>query len=87
MVNEAIIGRHKTEVDTPALLLDMGTVERNIGKMAAFFSTQPCKLRPHMKTHKLPIIAHRQLEAGAIGITCSKLGEAEIFSRPASRAY
>jgi D-serine deaminase-like pyridoxal phosphate-dependent protein len=79
MVNEAIIGRHKTEVDTPALLLDMGAVERNIAKMAAFFSTQPCKLRPHMKTHKLPMIAHRQIEAGAIGITCAKLGEAEIF--------
>ena len=40
---------------------------------------QPCKLRPHIKTHKLPLIAHKQVEAGAIGITCAKLGEAKIF--------
>ena len=76
---EEMIGRHKTEIDTPALLLDMAAVERNIEKMAAYFSDKACKLRPHIKTHKLPLIAHRQIAAGAIGITCAKLGEAEIF--------
>ena len=79
MMFEEIIGKHKTEIDTPALLLDMGAVERNIKKMADFFSDKPCKLRPHIKTHKLPLIAHKQIEAGAIGITCAKLGEAKIF--------
>jgi len=79
MMFEEIIGKHKTEIDTPALLLDMGAVERNIKKMADFFSDKPCKLRPHVKTHKLPLIAHKQIEAGAIGITCAKLGEAKIF--------
>ena len=74
-----LLGKHKAEVDTPVLLLHMDAVERNIAKMAAFFKDKPCKLRPHIKTHKLPLIAHRQIEAGAIGITCAKLGEAKIF--------
>lgn len=74
-----IIGHPKSEIDTPALLLYMDAVERNIAKMADFFKGQPCKLRPHMKTHKLPLIAHKQVEAGAIGITCAKLAEAKIF--------
>ena len=76
---EDIIGRHKTEVDTPALLLYMDAVERNITKMAQYFSDKLCKLRPHVKTHKLPLIAHKQIEAGAIGITCAKLSEAKVF--------
>jgi len=76
---ETMIGRHKTEVDTPALLLYMDQVERNIKTMATYFADKPCKLRPHIKTHKLPWIAHKQIEAGAIGITCAKLGEAKIF--------
>jgi D-serine deaminase-like pyridoxal phosphate-dependent protein len=78
-MHEDLIGRHKSEVDTPALLFYMNAAERNIAKMAAFFKDQACKLRPHMKTHKLPLIAHRQMEAGAVGITCAKLGEAKIF--------
>jgi D-serine deaminase-like pyridoxal phosphate-dependent protein len=76
---ESMIGRHKTEVDTPALLLYTDEVERNIRTMATYFADKPCKLRPHVKTHKLPWIAHKQIEAGAIGITCAKLGEAKIF--------
>ena len=74
-----IIGQPKWEADTPALLLDMAAVESNIAKMAAWFADKPCKLRPHVKTHKLPLIARMQLEAGAIGITCAKLSEAQIF--------
>ena len=74
-----LIGRHKTKVDTPALLLNIGAVERNIQKMAQFFADKPCQLRPHAKTHKLPLIAHKQIEAGAIGITCAKLYEAKVF--------
>jgi len=76
---ETMIGRHKTEIDTPALLLYIGGVEKNIKTMATYFADKPCKLRPHMKTHKLPLISHKQIEAGAIGITCAKLGEAKIF--------
>ena len=79
MFDDYLIGRHKSEIDTPALLLYMDAVESNIVKMAHFFSDKECKLRPHIKTHKLPMIAHKQIEAGAIGITCAKLGEAKIF--------
>lgn len=79
MAYEHLIGRHKSEIDTPALLLYMDVAEENIRRMADFFRARECKLRPHMKTHKLPLIAHKQLEAGAIGITCAKLGEASVF--------
>lgn len=79
MFHEDLIGRHRSEIDSPALLLYMDAVERNIAKMSRFFSDKECKLRPHIKTHKLPLIAHKQIEAGAIGITCAKLAEAKIF--------
>ena len=80
-MNNELIGKHKTEVDTPALLLDMDAVERNITRMAAFFAGRDCKLRPHFKTHKLPIIARKQMESGAVGITCATVNEAEILLR------
>jgi D-serine deaminase-like pyridoxal phosphate-dependent protein len=79
MLGEDLIGRHRSEIDTPVLLLYMDVVERNIAKMANIFSDKECKLRPHIKTHKLPMIAHKQVAAGAIGITCAKLGEEKIF--------
>ena len=75
--SEPFIGRHKTEVDTPALLIDLDKMEANIQTMANYFSTVNADLRPHVKTHKTPIIAHKQIAAGAIGVTCAKLGEAE----------
>ena len=71
------IGRHKTELDTPALLIDLDKMEANIRKMADYFTSVNADLRPHLKTHKTPIIAHKQIAAGAIGVTCAKLGEAE----------
>jgi D-serine deaminase-like pyridoxal phosphate-dependent protein len=69
----------KHDVDTPALLLDLDVMEANIASMAGFFRDRPQKLRPHFKTPKTPEIARRQLEAGAIGITAAKLGEAEVL--------
>ena len=74
---EPFIGMHKTELDTPALLIDLDTMEANIQTMAHYFKTVNADLRPHVKTHKTPIIAHKQIAAGAIGVTCAKLGEAE----------
>ena len=68
------------ELDTPALLVDLDALERNIIKMADFFSNRPVALRPHAKTHKCPQIALRQLAAGAIGITCAKVAEAEVMA-------
>lgn len=76
-----VSGQSKYEVDTPSLLLDLNAVETNIDAMAGWFKDKPCKLRPHAKTHKLPLIAKKQIAAGAIGITCAKLTEAEAFLR------
>jgi D-serine deaminase-like pyridoxal phosphate-dependent protein len=67
------------QLDTPALLVDLDALERNIQKMTDFFAGRPAALRPHAKTHKCPQIALRQLRAGAIGITCAKVGEAEVM--------
>jgi D-serine deaminase-like pyridoxal phosphate-dependent protein len=74
-----MVGKSKKEIDTPALLVDLDKLERNVKKMADFFKDKPCKLRPHWKTPKTVEIARMQLEAGAIGITCAKVSEAEIL--------
>jgi D-serine deaminase-like pyridoxal phosphate-dependent protein len=71
----------KSDLDTPALLIDLDAMEHNIRKMAQYYAPLKAKLRPHMKTHKTPIITHQQIAAGAIGVTCQKLEEAEIFAR------
>ncbi len=80
MINffSAKIGSPVTEIDTPALLLDADILESNIKKMAGFANNEGISLRPHFKTHKCPALAHKQIEAGAIGITCAKVSEAEI---------
>ena len=77
----ALAGQSKADLDTPALLLDLDAVEANIAQLADWFRGKSCKLRPHAKTHKLPLIAQKQIAAGAIGITCAKLSEAEAFFR------
>jgi D-serine deaminase-like pyridoxal phosphate-dependent protein len=67
------------DIQTPALVLDLATLERNIARMASFFAEGPCRLRPHFKAHKTPAIAKRQLAAGSCtGLTCATVGEAEI---------
>lgn len=74
------VGTPKLELDTPALILDLDVVEANIQRMADFLRDKPAKIRPHMKTHKTPALAHKQLAAGALGVTCAKLGEAEVMA-------
>jgi len=71
----------KEEIDTPALLLNLDLFEANILQMARYFSGVKANLRPHVKSHKTPIIAQKQIEAGAKGITCAKLGEAEVMAK------
>jgi D-serine deaminase-like pyridoxal phosphate-dependent protein len=73
------IGRPLADLDTPALVLDLGASDRNLRRMAAYFEDKPAKLRPHFKNHKCVTLAKRQLAAGAIGMTCAKLAEAEIL--------
>lgn len=68
------------DLETPVVTVDLGTVEHNIRRMQDYCDTHQVKLRPHIKTHKSPLIAKMQLEAGAHGITCQKLGEAELFA-------
>lgn len=75
----AVVGRPVAEVDTPALVIDADLLEANLKRMADFYADRPASLRPHMKTHKSPVIARRQMELGAIGITCAKVGEAEVL--------
>jgi len=80
--HEYEVGLHKGEIDTPALLIDLPTMEDNLRRMADYFKDSDVKLRPHIKLHKAtPAIAHRQLEAGAIGLTCAKLSEAEVLAK------
>jgi len=68
------------DLDTPALTVDLDILERNICNMAETCNNLDIALRPHIKTHKIPEIAHKQLAAGAIGIACQKLGEAEVMA-------
>jgi len=72
-------GTLKFALPTPCLLIDLPMLEANLEGMASFYRDRPAKLRPHYKTHKCPHIAKMQLELGAIGITCAKLGEAETL--------
>jgi D-serine deaminase-like pyridoxal phosphate-dependent protein len=74
------IGARIEDLDTPSLLLDLDTVERNLAAMAKLFAGSRVRVRPHTKTHKVPILAHQQIELGAIGICCAKLGEAEVMA-------
>lgn len=73
------IGLNKDEIDTPALLIDLNLMEKNISTMSNFLRDKKAKLRAHTKVHRTPILAHRQIEAGAKGICCQKVAEAEIM--------
>src|SRR5689334_9709036 len=68
------------EYGTPSLVIDMDRVERNIARIQAVCDAAGVANRPHIKTHKSPLIARMQIAAGAKGITCQKLGEAEIMA-------
>ena len=74
------------DLDTPAVLVDLDRVEANLGRAQAYADQHGLRLRPHIKTHKIPELAHRQVALGAVGITCQKLGEAEVMAdaRPAT---
>ncbi len=67
------------EIDTPSLVVDLDIMETNIQTYQAYFDEHEIGFRPHIKTHKIPALAHRQLAAGAIGITCQKLDEVAVM--------
>jgi D-serine deaminase-like pyridoxal phosphate-dependent protein len=68
------------QLDTPAVLIDIDRVEANLRRTQDYADSHGIKLRPHIKTHKLPRFARRAMELGAVGITVQKLGEAEVFA-------
>lgn len=70
----------RSELPTPALVLDVAAMERNIAAMAGWARARGLALRPHAKTHKSAEIARRQIAAGAAGVCCAKLGEAEALA-------
>ena len=74
------LGTPKDDLDTPALLVDLDALEANINDAAALCRQHGVAWRPHAKCHKSPDIARRIMEAGAIGLTCAKLSEAETFA-------
>jgi D-serine deaminase-like pyridoxal phosphate-dependent protein len=73
-------GADRHSADTPALLVDLDFLDANIARIAGTCRQHGIAWRPHTKGIKVPAIAHRLLEAGALGITCAKLSEAEIMA-------
>lgn len=79
-MSNMLIGREKQSLDTPLLCLDLDRMESNISAMAQFCQENGVFWRPHAKCHKNPGIAHREIQAGAIGVTCAKVSEAEVMA-------
>jgi len=73
-------GMRVSDLDTPCLLIDIDRTRANIMSWQSSVGANGVKLRPHVKTHKVPTIAHWQIDAGASGITVAKVGEAEVFA-------
>ena len=70
---------HIDQVDTPAVLVDLDRVEANIARLQHYLDVHSIANRPHIKTHKIPALARAQLDAGAVGISCQKVSEAEVM--------
>lgn len=75
-----VLGARIEEVDTPALFVDLDAFDRNVSRMAATITGSGIGWRPHTKGIKVPAVAHRLLAAGALGVTCAKVSEAEVMA-------
>lgn len=73
------------DLETPVAVIDLDNMQANISRLQHYLDQHAIANRPHIKTHKIPHIANMQLDAGAIGITCQKLGEAEIMAQAGCR--
>src|SRR6185436_16205446 len=71
---------HLSDLPTPAVLIESSKLARNVARMQKAVSDGGKRLRPHAKTHKSPVVAGMQIAAGAAGICCAKLGEADVFA-------
>ncbi|MGI8423316.1 MAG: hypothetical protein ACR2NO_04280 [Chloroflexota bacterium] len=74
------VGCPKHALDTPVLVVDLDSLDRNIARMAGTFRRAGIGWRPHTKGVKVPAVAHRLLAAGALGVTCAKLSEADVMA-------
>lgn len=73
------VGSKKSDLDTPVLWVDLDVLDSNIAYLANYFQDAGVAWRPHTKGIKVPAIAHQVIATGAIGVTCAKLGEAEVM--------
>ncbi len=80
MTAESLKAEIARRYGTPAVVIDLDVVERNIARLQSLCDTAGIANRPHIKTHKSPVLAAMQIAAGAKGITCQKLGEAEVMA-------
>src|SRR5215210_8729011 len=71
---------HINQIETPAAVVDLDLLESHIARFQTYLDGHGIANRPHIKTHKIPAIAQMQVAAGAVGITCQKLGEAEVMA-------
>ncbi|MEW5957675.1 MAG: D-TA family PLP-dependent enzyme [Chloroflexota bacterium] len=76
---------HIDQLETPAAVVDLDRLEATIAKFQRYLDEHGIANRPHIKTHKIPEIAHLQMNAGAVGITCQKIGEAEVMAQAGLR--
>ncbi len=79
MNSKSLVGAFLDSVSTPALVVDLAVMEKNIAAMMSYLASTSCSIRPHAKTHKTPAVGHLQMESGAIGLCCATIGEAEAM--------
>ena len=79
MNTQCWIGMPVEQIPTPALVVDVEKLDRNLETMANYLARVKTNIRPHAKTHKTPAIAHKQMHAGAVGLCCATVGEAEVM--------
>src|SRR5512139_1283563 len=76
----ALLGQGVAAIDTPALVVDLDAMERNLQRMADYAQAHGVKLRPHAKMHKSAALSLRQMQAGAVGVCVQKTSEAEALA-------
>ena len=76
----AAVGDIERDIDTPAAIVDLDQLEKNLHKMAALAADSGVAMRPHFKMHKCPAVALRQMELGAVGLCCQKVDEAVVMA-------
>lgn len=79
-VHDKLIGQPVSRIDTPALVIDLDAMERNLSQMMAFAKSHQVRLRPHAKMHKSAVLAKLQMQAGAVGVCVQKTSEAEALA-------